>query len=238
MSYYSNYKYESVADKKANALKKLKKLKKKNPDTLPVLIEGRTIANNWWGKSWNKNLESYADYKNRISRGKSYLKQNSVLDLQIDQGEIRAIINGSKSKMYDVRIDIDELSDEKWQEILNVCQHKINSLESLIEGKFPKELELLFTDKSFGLFPSPSEIHFDCTCPDWASMCKHVAASLYGIGARLDEDPLLFFKLRGLDVNYLIKKSVEDKLSSMLKHAGSKTSRTISTDKISDIFGL
>lgn len=230
--------YETVAEKKAKAMKSLEKLKKKNPGIEPVIIEGRTLAKNWWGKSWNLNLESYADYSNRIARGKSYVRNNSVLDLKISKGKVAAKVQGSRSKPYDVEICIDSLSSNKWDQVTALCNHRIDSLEQLIEGKFPRELEVLFTEKKYGMFPSPKEIHFDCSCPDWAYMCKHVAAVLYGIGARLDLNPMLFFELRDLDGQELVKKSMERKLESMLKNASKKSKREIAVEDISDIFGL
>jgi uncharacterized Zn finger protein len=238
MSYYGFPKYESAGEKKAKALKGLEKLKKKNPDIEPVIIEGRSIAKNWWGKAWNVNLESYADYSNRISRGKSYVRSNTVLDLKISKGTVAAKVQGSSSKPYDVKITIEALNSKKWAQVTSLCNHRIDSLEQLIEGKFPKELEVLFTERKYGMFPSPKEIHFDCSCPDWASMCKHVAAVLYGIGARLDKDPMLFFELRNLDGKELIRKSMEQRLESMLKNAGKKSKREIPKEDISDLFGL
>ena len=130
------------------------------------------------------------------------------------------------------------LSSEKWERVTELCNHRIDSLEQLIEGKFPKELEVLFTDRKYGMFPSPEEIYFGCSCPDWASMCKHVAATLYGIGARLDINPMLFFELRDLDGQELIRKSMDQKLESMMKNAGKKSKREIPDKDISDIFGL
>lgn len=238
MGYYGYPQYESVAEKRAKASRSLAKMKKKNPDIEPVIIEGRTLAKSWWGKSWNINLESYADYSNRIGRGKSYVKNNAVLDLKITRGKVAAKVQGSRVKPYDVEITIDALDSKKWDQVTELCNHRIDSLEQLIEGKFPKELEILFTDKKYGMFPSPKEIHFDCSCPDWAYMCKHVAATLYGIGARLDNDPMLFFALRDIDGQMLIRKSMERKLESMLKNAGKKSKREIAAKDISDIFGL
>ncbi len=238
MSYYGFPKYESVAEKKAKALKSLEKLKKKNPTIEPVIIEGRTLAKSWWGKAWNLNLESYADYDNRIARGKSYVRSNTILDLKISKGSVEAKVQGSAAKPYDVKIKIDALSSKKWEQVIALCNHRIDSLEQLIEGKFPKELEVLFTERKYGLFPSPKEIHFDCSCPDWASMCKHVAAVLYGIGARLDLNPMLFFELRDLDGQELVRKSMERKLESMLKNAGKKSKREIADADIADLFGL
>ena len=231
-------KYESAAEKKEKANNSLAKLKKKSPDIEPVILEGRTLAKNWWGKAWNINLESYADYENRINRGKSYVRNNMVLDLKIAKGNVKAKVQGSRKKPYDVEISIDTLSKEKWERVTALCNNSIESLEQLIEGKFPKELDVLFKEKEYGLFPAPKEIHFDCSCPDWASMCKHVAAVLYGIGARLDLNPMLFFELRDIDSQELIRKSVEQKLDNMLKNAGKKSKREISEKDISDIFGL
>jgi uncharacterized Zn finger protein len=238
MGYYGFPRYESVAEKKAKASRSLAKMKKKNPDIEPVIIEGRTLAKNWWGKSWNINLESYADYSNRIERGKRYVRNNAVLDLKISKGKVIAKVQGSRVKPYDVEISIDALDNKKWEQVTELCNHRIDSLEQLIEGKFPKELEILFTEKKYGMFPSPKEIHFACSCPDWAYMCKHVAATLYGIGARLDNDPMLFFDLRDIDGQMLIRKSMERKLESMLKNAGKKSKREIAAKDISDIFGL
>jgi uncharacterized Zn finger protein len=238
MGYYGFPKYVSVAEKKAKASRSIEKLRKKNPDIEPVIIEGRTLAKNWWGKAWNLNLESYADYSNRIARGKSYVRSNTVLDLKIHRGKVLALVQGSGSKPYKIEIRIDTLPSEKWEQVTELCNHRIDSLEQLIEGKFPEELEVLFTDKKYGMFPSPKEIHFDCSCPDLASMCKHVAAVLYGIGARLDSNPMLFFELRDLDGHELVRKSMEQKLESMMKNAGKKSKREIADGDISDIFGL
>ena len=238
MSYGGFPKYVSAAEKKEKANGSIAKLKKKNPDIEPVIIEGRTLAKSWWGKAWNLNLESYADYENRIARGKSYVRNNMVLDLKITKGKVMAKVQGSRSKPYDVEILIDALSNEKWEHVATLCNHSIDSLEQLIEGKFPKKLEVLFKEKKYGIFPSPKEIHFDCSCPDWASMCKHVAAVLYGIGARLDSNPMFFFELRDIDSQELVRKSVEQKLESMLKNVGKKSKREIAEKDISDIFGL
>ncbi|MDD4088557.1 MAG: hypothetical protein PHS04_02485 [Tissierellia bacterium] len=238
MSYGGFPKYISAAEKKEKANKSIAKFKKKNPDIEPVIIEGRTLAKSWWGKAWNLNLESYADYENRINRGKSYVRNNMVLDLKITKGKVTAKVQGTRAKPYDVEILIDALSNEKWKQVTALCNNRIDSLEQLIEGKFPKELDVLFKEKKYGIFPSPKEIRFDCSCPDWASMCKHVAAALYGIGARLDSNPMLFFELRDIDSKELVRKSVEQKLDSMLKNAGKKSKREIAEKDVSDIFGL
>ena len=238
MGYYGFPEYVSVADKREKATKSLLKLKKKDPNIEPVIIEGRILAKSWWGKAWNKNLESYADYSNRIGRGKSYVKNHAVLNLKIYMGKVEALVQGSRSRPYEIAIRIDALSAEKWEQVTALCNHRIDSLEQLIAGKFPKDMEVLFTEKKYGLFPAPQEIHFECSCPDWASMCKHVAAVLYGIGARLDVNPMLFFELRALDGQELVRKSMEQKLASMMKNVGKKSKREISEKDIADIFEL
>ena len=230
--------YVSAAKKKADAKKALDKLKKKNPNIRPVVIEGNKVAKTWWGIAWNKNLESYADYSNRIDRGRAYVRNGNVLDLQIETSAVNAIVAGSGRTPYNVRVSISALSEPTWEHITATCGRSIANIEQLVQGKFPKELELLFTQKGEGLFPSPKEIKFSCSCPDWADMCKHVAAVLYGTGARLDDDPTLFFKLRNIEIDALIKKSIEEKMENMLKNSGKITRRVIKDADIGGLFGV
>lgn len=230
--------YVTVAEKKAKAAKKLKQLKKKNPDIKPILLEGRTIARTWWGKSWNRNLEQYADYSNRIGRGRSYVRHGAVLDLQINSGKVESLVQGTRSKPYSVIIKIKAINTNIWKHIKAACEGKLDSLQELLAGKFPKALGEIFTIQGKGLFPSPKEIEFSCSCPDWAYMCKHVAATLYGIGARLDEEPGLFFKLRKVKMKDLVTQAVEDKTRKLLKKAKKKTARVIAESDLADIFDI
>jgi len=232
---YDSYGYKPRTPK--NPASQIAKLRKKNPDIRPVVIDGK-LAKSWWAQAWNRNLESYADYSNRIGRGRSYVKSGAVLDLTIKAGEVRALVQGSRAKPYDITVTIEPLNKHKWNEIITRCSRKISNLEELASGKFPQELMDLFTTRGDGLFPTPKEIRFGCSCPDWASMCKHVAAVLYGIGARFDEDPLLFFELREIDFTVLLKKSVEDKMSSMLKNTGNTTARTLTDIDTFELFGV
>ena len=230
--------YVPVAKKQADAKKALEKLKKKNSDIQPVVIEGNKVAKTWWGIAWNKNLESYADYSNRIGRGRAYVRNGMVLDLCIGSEKATAIVAGSGRNPYKVEVTIEALSKDTWRKITDICGRSTASIEQLVQGKFPKEMEYLFTQKGEGLFPSPKEIKFDCDCPDWADMCKHVAAALYGIGARFDEDPMLFFKLRNIEIESLIKKSVEEKMENMLKNSEKKTRRVMTDANIGELFGI
>ena len=238
MSYWEFPKYVSVAEKRAKAEKKLKQLRKKNPDIKPVVIDGRAIAKTWWGKSWNKNLELYADFSNRIGRGRSYVRHGAVLDLQIKPGKITSFVQGSTSKPYSVSVDIKTMDKQTWRDIKKKCIGKLDSLQKLIAGKFPRALSEMFTAKGSGLFPAPKEITFSCSCPDSAYMCKHVAATLYGIGARLDEDPGLFFSLRKINVNDLVSQAVKESAADLLKKAETKTARVMDASDMSDVFGI
>jgi uncharacterized Zn finger protein len=238
MSYWSYPPYVSVAEKRAKAAKKLKQLKKKNPHINPIAIEGTAIVRTWWGKAWNRNLEAYADYSNRIGRGRSYVRHGAVLDLQIGSGKVESLVQGSQSKPYSVSIRIKAMGKKSWKEIKTASEGKLDSLQELLAGKFPKALGEIFTTQGKGLFPSPKEIDFDCSCPDWASMCKHVAATLYGIGARLDQDPGLFFKLRQVKMKDLVTEAVEERTRKLLKKARKKTARVIDDSDLADVFGI
>jgi uncharacterized Zn finger protein len=239
MSHYDGfYEYVSVAEKRKKAQIKVEKLKKKNPDISPVIIAGSKIAKTWWGKSWNDNLESYSDYSNRIGRGRSYVRNGAVLDLKITQGNIAALVQGSRVKPYQVTIVIKPLQKQVWEAITKDCAGKIDSLQELVDGKFPKALSDLFTAKGKGLFPAPKEITLDCSCPDWANMCKHVAAVLYGVGARLDDDPGLFFVLRNVNIDELISETLNKKSQSLLEKSKTKSRRVIDETDIAGMFGI
>lgn len=234
MSYYNYYKPKK---KKVDPNKQIEKLRKKDPDIQPVIIEGRKIAKTWWGTAWIQNLESYADYSNRIGRGKSYVRTGSVVDMRIHEGHISALVQGTRAKPYSVDIHILPINEAKWKKITKKTSSSIDSIEALLEGKFPDDAKELLTMKNSGLFPSPKEISFDCSCPDWANMCKHVAAVLYGVGARLDDDPSLLFKLRKIDINEIISKSLSDNVDKLLKAKGDK-SRVMDEDEALKIFDL
>ncbi|MCL1893852.1 MAG: SWIM zinc finger family protein [Holophagaceae bacterium] len=226
--------YVPVSTKRANAEKEIIKRRKKTPDIAPVVIEGKKIAKTWWGVAWIENIESYADFQYRLERGRTYVRNGFVIDLKIDRGVIKALVMGTK--VYTVEVTISPLDAAKWVELSTRCGHRIDNLQALIEGKFPKGLDELF--KGSELFPSPKEIVFSCSCPDWAYLCKHVAAVLYAIGARFDADPTLFFKLRGVNFEELLKRSIDEKMRSMLANAKKKSHRVIKDADINELFDL
>ena len=229
--------YVSVAEKRERALKAMKKLKSKG-NIEPIIIEGREIAKTWWGQAWNLNLERYADFEYRLERGRSYVRHNAVLDLKITTGKVNALVQGSEASPYKIEITIKPLMKTLWQKIKKECSGKIESLQYLLEGQFPKEQVDIFFTKGKGLFPTPKEINFKCSCPDIASICKHVAATLYGIGARLDHNPSLFFTLRNIDMQELISKTVREKTEKLLKKAEKKSSRVMENIDAKKIFGI
>ena len=212
--------YISVAERRANAKHAMDKLRKKGMKICPIEIEGRTIATTFWGKAWCNHLESFSDYSNRLSRGRTYARNGSVCHLDVDKRTIKAIVSGSD--LYNINVDIKPLAKEKWAKVQEKCSGEIGSMLELLQGKISSSVMATVTNTTEGLFPLPKEIDFSCDCPDSAYMCKHVAAVLYGIGARLDDSPELLFLLR--DVNH------EDLISSTLSMTTSITS-SITTEK-------
>ncbi len=220
-----------------NARASQKKASAKGQVLEPVVVQGTTITKSWWGKAWCTNLERYADYESRLSRGKRYVRAGTVLDLKIQEGKVLARVQGSRKTPYKVEVRISPLSQEKCQSIISRCGSKIQNLEALVAGDFPEELKDLFLGQD-GLFPAPREISFSCSCPDWALMCKHVAAVLYGIGVRLDERPTLFFELRGIDVGRFIDVTLASKVETMLANAQNPSDRIIEDADLERLFGV
>lgn len=232
-----NYEQPNAAQLKRNAADSRKKEKKKGNVLEPVTVQGRTIVRNWWGRAWCDNLEQYADYESRLDRGKRYVRAGAVIDLKIQKGKILARVQGTRKVPYKAEIRISPLSEEKCQGIIEKCGRKIENMEELLNGNFPAQMQELFQGKD-GLFPSPKEISFSCSCPDWALMCKHVAAALYGVGVRLDEQPLLFFELRGIDIGRFIDVTLANKVEAMLANEGKPSDRIIADEDIMELFGV
>jgi uncharacterized Zn finger protein len=202
MSFYEWRPYLSVAERQRQAQKELAKLAKRGMSPAPVKVEGRKIANSFWGKSWCENLERYSDFASRLPRGRSYIRNGSVVDLKISKGKIAAMVSGSE--LYEIKIEVKPVNASRWQAICRDCAGSIDSLVELLQGRFAKGVMERVCSKGDGLFPAPAEIKLSCSCPDWADMCKHVAAALYGVGVRLDEKPELLFVLRDVDEKELL----------------------------------
>lgn len=208
MSWYGGWRpYVSVARRRANATRYAASLAKKRKTPLaPIQISGRRIATTFWGTAWCENLERYSDFSNRLPRGRTYVRNGSVIDLQIAPGKIEALVSGSD--VYKIAITIDKLAKAAWSRIRNDCTASIDSMIDLLQARFGEPIMKRLTERDRGLFPQPSQIQMSCSCPDWAGLCKHIAAVLYGVGARLDAAPELLFTLRGVDHLELISQAV------------------------------
>jgi uncharacterized Zn finger protein len=225
--------YVPVAARRRKAEREMEKLRKKGAVLSPVKIEGRQIARTFWGKAWCDNLESYRDYENRLPRGRTYVRNGSVVDLKIAAREVMAIVSGSK--IYKVNVSIRDVSPARWKTLCADCSGGIDSLVELLQGRFSKGVMERLCRQDTGLFPRPSEISFTCSCSDYASMCKHIAAALYGVGARLDESPELLFRLRAVDETDLLSN-----LGSALPDMRTKhdTEQTLVCDDLAVLFDL
>src|SRR5229473_3651584 len=233
MDYYGFRPYVPVGTRRLQAARELAKLKKKGRQTSPVVIEGRTIAATFWGEAWCDNLERYSDFANRLPRGRTYVRNGSVVDLQVAPGRVTALVSGST--MYDVKVTVAPVPRGRCTAICKDCSGAIDSLIELLQGRFSTGVMTRLCEEKTGLFPSPKDIIFTCSCPDWASMCKHVAAVLYGIGARLDHQPELLFTLRKVDQQDLIAKAGSDLSKTRKGPAGAKV---LASDDLSEMFGI
>ena len=233
MAYYDWKPYVPVAKRRAQAQRKMAALRKKGIDIQPIEIEGRRITRTFWGEAWCSHLESFSDYDNRLPRGRTYVRNGSVCHLGVKKGKIDAKVSGSE--IYSVKVNIKTLSTRKWNAIKKRCSGQIGSLIELLKGELSDNIMQVVTDHKDGLFPQPAEISFACDCPDWADMCKHVAAVLYGVGARLDQDPALLFTLR--DVNHEELIDVDTQVI-VPAGTGKGSSKRLASSDLGDVFGI
>ncbi len=232
MARYAWKPYVPVAKRREKAARKVAQLQKKGKVIEPVEISGRKIARSFWGEAWCNHLERFSDFENRLPRGRTYVRNGSVCHLAIATGRIEAIVSGSS--LYDIRIDIAPLSAVKWKKLREQCSGRIGSLLELLQGRFSDQVMDIVSDRDRGLFPQPGEIGMHCNCPDWAGLCKHLAAVLYGVGARLDERPELLFELRGVDHEELITADLD--MSGVIGDGRGR--RRLESDDLSALFGV
>jgi len=232
MSYGEWAPYVPVAKRRANAAKEINKLRKKGMKIEPIEAHGRKIARTFWGEAWCNHLEKFSDYENRLPRGRTYVRNGSVCHLAISKGKVEAIVSGSE--LYRININITPLSVNKWKNVRKQCAGQIGSMLELLQGRFSDNVMEIVTDQNKGLFPKPSEINLACDCPDWAEMCKHIAAVLYGVGARLDHQPELLFLLRNVDHEELITAELDIQSAT----SGKGKRRRLAGADLSDVFGV
>ncbi len=220
--------YVSVGERRAKALLQARKLEKRGRVLEPVRLEGQRIASSFWGNEWCKNLESYTDFSNRLPRGRTYVRSGAVVDLRLGAGQVDALVAGSS--LYEVSVQIDKLARKRWGAVIKRCAGRIDSVVGLLQGRLSETVLEALVDRRAGLFPAPEEIDFTCSCPDVALLCKHVAAVLYGVGARLDKKPELFFTLRRVALEELVARSA-------LRRAP-RAKEALDTGSLEGIFGI
>ena len=233
MGYFGWKPYVPVAERRKKAEKAAAKMQKKGVALTPVIGGRGSIAKTFWGKAWCENLERYSDYSNRLPRGRTYIRNGSVIDLKISEGAIQAQVMGSR--LYKVAVTVAAVPDRQWQAISADCAGSIDTLVELLQGRLSKAVMERICTPNTGLFPAPKEISFSCSCPDWASMCKHVAAVLYGIGVRLDNQPDLLFSLRRVDAKDLVAQAGAGLPKN--KKAPAK-SKVLDAALLEDVFGI
>ena len=225
--------YVPAAERRKKAEKAAAKAKKAGTNWSPIEPYRGVIAKTFWGKAWCDNLEAYSDYQNRLPRGATYVRNGSVVDLNIAQGKVQAKVMGTS--LYKVKVDVAAVPAPKWQAIGKDCSGSIDSLVELLQGKLSTAVMQRICTPKTGLFPAPSEIEFDCSCPDWAGMCKHVAAVLYGVGKRLDERPELLFFLRGVDAKDLVGQASAELT---IPRNGIAAGKVLDEAALADVFGF
>jgi len=225
--------YVPVAARREKAAKTAAKLAKKGQALSPITASRGAIAKSFWGKAWCENLERYSDYANRLPRGRTYLRNGSVIDLKIGAGEATAQVMGSS--LYRIKVEISAVPSAHWQGIARDCARSIDTLVELLQGQLSASVMERITRPGSGLFPSPKEIRFSCSCPDSAALCKHIAATLYGIGSRLDAEPQLLFGLRKVDAKELIAWAGEGEA---LPQKAPRAGRILDSSKLADVFGI
>jgi uncharacterized Zn finger protein/DNA-binding XRE family transcriptional regulator len=232
MSYGRWRPYVSVAQRRANTAREMKKLQSTGMEIEPIEIQGRKIAHTFWGEAWCKHLERFSDFANRLPRGRTYVRNGSVCHLAIKKGKVEAIVSGSE--LYHVTIRIAALASARWKNIRTQCAGQIGSMLELLQGQLSGHVMGIVTEPAKGLFPQPRDIKLHCDCPDWAVMCKHVAAVLYGVGARLDKHPEQLFVLRKVDHQELISAELDIQTAT----TGQGKRRRLANQDLSNIFGV
>ena len=231
MDWYPYPPYVPVGARRARARLEIRALRERGVEVQPVELKGRAraIAGSFWGRRWCEHLESFSDYANRLPRGRTYVRNGCVCHLAIDTGGVDAMVVGRE--LYHVVVRIRKLKRPAWKAIRTACAGQIGSVLELLQGRLSDRVMEIVTDRDTGLFPKPGEIKLACDCPDWATMCKHAAAVLYGVGARLDRSPELLFRLRGVDEAELIA-------ADLALPGGAATADTLGDDDLGSIFGI
>ncbi len=173
-----------------------------------------TFGESWWARRWIAVLESF-NIGARLGRGRSYARRGQVLSIEIDKGKVSGKVQGSRSKPYDVKLQVKTLSASDWQKLAKVLSRQAIFSAKLLMGEMPLDIEKAFKEAGLSLFPEKlKDLKTACSCPDWSNPCKHIAAVYYLLAEEFERDPFLIFKLRGMNREDLI---------AMLREPGKKT---------------
>jgi uncharacterized Zn finger protein len=238
MAFYGRFpEYEPVAQRLARGQREVaRRVAARGRPAAPVIIEGREIARTVWGKGWCEHLEKYSDQASRLPRGRTYVRNGSVLDVDIVPGAIHALVIGSE--LYQVDITIAPVEPAAWQELIAACAGKIGSLIGLLRGELSPEVLAVLTRKERGLFPASREITMRCSCPDAAGLCKHLAAVLYGVGNRLDQAPELLFTLRQVQQDELVAGATRANVLEVAGAGGQGKRKRLDGADLGAVFGI
>ena len=225
--------YEEAAEAKERVQREIEKRVKRGErfEALMPVAGKKHLCTTFWGKAWCNHLESYQEFESRLPRGRSYLRQGSVYNLNIEPGKITAMVAGAE--LYHTQIFIHSLKVSKWQDIVEKCEGQVDSMLDVLAGKLGNGVMSVFCDLENGLFPKTKEIRFDCSCPDHADMCKHVSAVLHGVGVLLDASPELIFTLRDVNSADLLSKAKDAAVSELSAMGGE-----LAEADLSAIFGI
>src|SRR5713226_6015713 len=173
------------------------------------------IGETWWSKRWIAVLESF-NMGARLTRGRSYARQGQVLSIDVQPGQVKARVQGSRPRPYNVEIHLKPLSDQDWDKVTEAMAAQAIFAAKLLAGEMPTNIEEAFSAVNVSLFPTAAkELDTDCSCPDWANPCKHIAAVYYLLAERFDEDPFLIFKLRGRTKEQIIEALREKRVETL-----------------------
>lgn len=173
----------------------------RSPKEVEDGIEARSkrgdIGEQWWSRRFVDVVESYSK-SNRITRGKRYARKGQVVDLVVENGVVSATVQGSRPDPYEITIRGDALDEETWQQVERAMADRAAFAAQLVTEEMPPDIEEVFEACGVSLFPqSYGDMATNCTCPDTANPCKHIAAVFYILAEQFDEDPFLIFRWRG-----------------------------------------
>jgi uncharacterized Zn finger protein len=225
--------YTSVKSIAKMAAKAANELRAQGYQLDPVMLTSKGpkgLATSTWGRAWCRHLETYADSLPLLPRGRSLLRNGSVIDLNVETAVIDAKV--CADRVYHVTIKTHVCPEETWHSIKQFAAGSVASITELLQGRIPAALMAALTEPERGILPTPDAIRFSCDCPQWADFCEHCAAALYGVGVRLDERPELLFTLVGVDPEEIIASSISSAT------AAASPDQALKQDDLGDLFGI